>query len=497
MSVAEQAPTAVRRPKARVSPRFFLSELRLMLGRRRNQAGLLVLAAVPVLISISVKSSLSQPGRDAPDFFRSITDNGLFVALAALTIEIGLFLPLAVSVVAGDSVAGEANLGTLRYLLTVPVTRLRLLLVKLAAIAVGAFTATFVVAVTGAVMGLALFGGGSMTLLSGTQIGFGEGMLRVALAAAYIACGLTALGAVGLFISTLTEQPIAATIATVVFSTSSFILDSIPQVSWLHPYLLTHHWLDFGDLLRDPVAWHNVLLGLYLAVGYVVVFSAAGSEAGRDPGDVGVARALVDRLLDHGPDVVAGDRLDGAQRLRRQTLRDGLDLLGGEAPLQHAEDRRVVLGRDALGVAGPEPVEDGLAQRGRLLGHGGSALRDEGRVALLEAQLLTVAGRHDGGQAQGDPAQHDEEAQPGDRLAERPATSYAGRRGRGPVRSRRPESRRPDADRIQHRQARAEQEAVEQDLPDVLEEQSEHQDLLRPRPGRTSRGPSSGPPSRR
>ncbi len=95
-----------------------------MFGRRRNQAGLLVLAAVPVLISISVKSTLSQPGQDAPDFFRSITENGLFVALAALTIELGLFLPLAVSVVAGDSVAGEANIGTLRYLLVVPVTRL-------------------------------------------------------------------------------------------------------------------------------------------------------------------------------------------------------------------------------------------------------------------------------------------------------------------------------------------------------------------------------------
>ena len=67
-----------------------------MVGRRRNQAGLLVLAAVPVLISISVKSTLSQPGQDAPNFFRSITENGLFVALAALTIELGLFLPLAV-----------------------------------------------------------------------------------------------------------------------------------------------------------------------------------------------------------------------------------------------------------------------------------------------------------------------------------------------------------------------------------------------------------------
>src|SRR3954453_2745668 len=165
MSVADLPTTSrhgVRRPVAAVSPRFLLSELRLMLGRRRNQAGLVVLAAVPVLISISVKSSLSRPDRDAPDFFRSITDNGLFVALAALTIEIGLFLPLAVSVVAGDSVAGEANIGTLRYLLLVPVTRLRLLLVKYAAVTVGAFLATFMVSVVGMVMGVVLFGGGSM-----------------------------------------------------------------------------------------------------------------------------------------------------------------------------------------------------------------------------------------------------------------------------------------------------------------------------------------------
>jgi ABC-2 type transport system permease protein len=275
MSVADRSVPAVRRPLAPLSPRLLLSELRLVVGRRRNQAGLVVLAAVPILISIAVKTSVSQPGADAPNFFRSITDNGLFVALAALTIEIGLFLPLAVSVVAGDSVAGEANIGTLRYLLAVPVTRLRLLLVKLAAITVGAFIATFTVAVVGILMGLALFGGGSMTLLSGTQIGFGEGLLRVSLAAAYLACGLAALGAVGLFISTLTEQPIGATIATVIFSSACFILDSIPQVAWLHPYLLTHHWLDFGDLFRAPIEWTNVLAGLYLAAAYVVVFFAA------------------------------------------------------------------------------------------------------------------------------------------------------------------------------------------------------------------------------
>jgi ABC-2 type transport system permease protein len=275
MSVADAPRPTIVRARRPVSPRFFLSELRLVFGRRRNQAGLLVLAAVPVLIAISVKSTLSQPGQDAPDFFRSITENGLFVALAALTIELGLFLPLAVSVVAGDSVAGEANIGTLRYLLVTPVTRPRLLLVKYAGIVVGAFVATYLVMLVGMVMGLILFGGGPMTLLSGTQIPFAAGLLRVFLAASYLACGLAALGAFGLFASTLTEQPIAAMIATIMFSSTSFVLDSIPQVGWLHPYLLTHHWLDFGDLFRDPVAWNNIVAGLALAASYAVVFFAA------------------------------------------------------------------------------------------------------------------------------------------------------------------------------------------------------------------------------
>jgi ABC-2 type transport system permease protein len=265
----------VRSPVKTVSPRFLASEIRLIMGRRRNQAGLLVLAAVPVFIAIAVKTTLSQPGADAPDFFRSITQNGLFVSLAALTIELGLFLPLAVSVIAGDSIAGEANLGTLRYLLTVPVSRGRLLAVKYAGIVVGAFVATFVVTLTGMVAGLVLFGGGALTTLSGTQISFTAGLLRVVLAAVYLACGLAALGAVGLFFSTLTEQPIGAMVTTVVFSTTSYVLDSIPQVSWTHPYLITHHWLDFGDLLRDPVAWNNIAAGLYLALGYAVVFFAA------------------------------------------------------------------------------------------------------------------------------------------------------------------------------------------------------------------------------
>jgi ABC-2 type transport system permease protein len=283
MSAAELT-TPAAMPTRRPSSRFLASELRLVLWRRRNLAGMAVLAAVPILIAIAVKSTAAQPGADAPDFFQSITENGLFVAMSALTIELGIFLPLAVAAISGDAVAGEANLGTLRYLLTVPVSRLRLLVVKYAAIVIFAFIATFLVTAVGMAIGLALFGGGNVTTLSGSQVSFAEGVGRVALASAYIACALASLGAVGLFISTVTEQPIAATIATVVFSTTSLILDSIPQVSWLHPYLLTHHWMAFGDLFRTPIAFDGVLQGLYVAAAYALVFflAAWARFAGKD-----------------------------------------------------------------------------------------------------------------------------------------------------------------------------------------------------------------------
>jgi ABC-2 type transport system permease protein len=280
MSVAE-VPTnatgvALPARSRRTNTRFLRSELWLIFGRRRNWAGLAVLAAVPMIIAIAEK--LSSPGNDGgggPDFFSAITENGLFVALAALSVELPLFLPLAVAAISADSIAGEANLGTLRYLLTVPVERTRMLVVKYAAIVIFAFAATLLVAIVGALIGLALFGGGSIPLLSGTEVSFGEALLRLLAICAYIAVGLAALGAIGLFVSTLTEQPIGATVAVVILNVMSFILDSIPQVSWLHPYLLTHYWMAFGDLLRDPVQLSGIGDGLLAAGIYVAVFWAA------------------------------------------------------------------------------------------------------------------------------------------------------------------------------------------------------------------------------
>ena len=269
MSVADVTAQAPR--KRLVSSRLLRSEVRLIGGRRRNQMGLLVLALVPIVLAISVKVS-SRNARGGPDFLDSVTSNGLFVPLAALGVEMGIFLPLAISMLAGDAVAGEANLGTLRYLLTVPVSRTRLLAVKYASLGIGALWGVATVAVAGAVIGVALFGTGPLTTLSGSQLEFPAALGRLLLVVLYLSAGIAALGAVGLFISTLTEQPIAATIALMIFTILSWILDAVPQLEWLHPWLIVHEWLSFADLLRDPPLWDNVLRGLGVDAVYAAVF---------------------------------------------------------------------------------------------------------------------------------------------------------------------------------------------------------------------------------
>jgi ABC-2 type transport system permease protein len=258
----------------RFSTRFFRSELMLIFGRRRNWVGMATLASVPVLLVIAAKVS-PPAGSDGPPFINQITQNGVFAALAALTLEMPLFLPVAIAAISGDSIAGEANLGTLRYLLAVPVDRTRLLVVKFAAIVVFAFAATMLVAGVGALLGLTVFGSGPIVSLSGSVLPFWDGVQRLVLVCLYLTVCLTALGAIGMFVSTLTEQPIGATIAILVLAVGSEIMDTIPQLSAIHTYLPTHYWTAFADLLRDPMTADRTIPGLLSALSYVAIFGTA------------------------------------------------------------------------------------------------------------------------------------------------------------------------------------------------------------------------------
>lgn len=253
--------------------RLLRSELRLVLTRLRNVALLATLSSGPVLIGVAVKLSAPDSSNgEGPPFLTSITQNGLFLAFTSLVVALPVFLPLAVSVVAGEAVAGEANLGTLRYLLTVPVDRTRLLFVKYVSIVVYGAIATLLIATVGVVTGVLLFPVGDVTLLSGTTVPFAEGLLRTLAVVGYVTVALAAVAAVGLLISTLTEVPIAAMCATLVVVVLLEILDQVPQLDFLDQWLLPHDWLAFGDLLRDPVALGGVTHGLLVQGGYIAVF---------------------------------------------------------------------------------------------------------------------------------------------------------------------------------------------------------------------------------
>ncbi len=251
--------------------RLLRSELRLMFRRWRNLALLGVLVVLPVVLGIGLRVSSPDGGGDGPNasFFAQLAGNGVFLSFLALTM-----LPLVIAVVSGDSVAGEAGLGTLRYLLTVPAGRTRLLSVKYVAVVIFGLVACLLVSAVSLIMGVILFPIGPVTLLSGTTVSLADGLLRLLYVTLYVAAGMAALAAIGLAISTLTEHPIGAIAALLVLAVASEVADNVAQFAVIHPYLPTHFWLSFDSLLRAPIDTGTLLHGLLSFAVYIVIFGS-------------------------------------------------------------------------------------------------------------------------------------------------------------------------------------------------------------------------------
>ena len=258
--------------------RLFRSELRIVFLRPRNLALLGVLSVAPVFLGVVLRINTPPPGAGGPsgagEFIGQVADNGVFLSLLAIFVLMTLVLPLSIAVVSGDSMAGEAGLGTLRTLLTVPAGRIRLLVTKYLMIVVFSVVACVLVAGLGLLMGAMLFPIGPVTLLSGDTVSLADGLGRLALIVGYVAIALAALGALGIALSTFTQHAIAVMAAVLVIVMISEILDAVSQVAVIHPYLPTHFWLSFDALLRIPVAWSQVLHGITSFGVYTVIFGA-------------------------------------------------------------------------------------------------------------------------------------------------------------------------------------------------------------------------------
>ncbi len=262
------------------------TELRLLMRRRRVWLCWTLLCALPALVAVLLATTriAPPPGRGGA-FLSAVVTNGQLFPAAALALVLPVFLPITVAIVAGDSVAGEASTGTLRYLLVRPVGRARLLVAKLVSVAAFVLLAVLLVTVTGYGVGVAAFGfgpdaslggTGGIASLSGAVLSPAELALRTAGTVGYLALCMLALGAIGLFFSTLTDSPLAAALGVLAFVVTSAALLPLDAADAIETFLPTRHWLAWVDLYRDPVLWRGIREGVTIQAGYVLVaFGAA------------------------------------------------------------------------------------------------------------------------------------------------------------------------------------------------------------------------------
>jgi ABC-2 type transport system permease protein len=250
-------------------------ELRKLFHRPRTWITVFLLCLLPTIVAIflAITKIGPRPGQ-GPAFLSAVLTNGQLYPAAALAIVLPIFLPLAVAVVAGEAIAGEAAIGMLRYLLARPVGRTRLLIAKLISVVVYTGFAVVAVAATGYAVGVLVIGtqpGISTVTVSGTTLTTGQLILRAALMMLYIGWSMLGVAAVSLFLSTLTSSALGAALGGIAVLIASTVLVGLDAASSVNDWLPTRYWLAFVDLFRDPILWHDVRRGVLVQAIWIAV----------------------------------------------------------------------------------------------------------------------------------------------------------------------------------------------------------------------------------
>jgi ABC-2 type transport system permease protein len=248
-----------------------------LLRRPRTWVSIGLLCLLPTVVAVFVARTdvAPRPGQ-GPAFLSAVLSSGTLFPAAALALVLPLFLPIAVAVVAGDSVAGEASAGTLRYLLVRPAGRTRLLVAKLVTVVVFVMLAVFSVAISAYVVGTQLFGNApvDVTSVSGSSLTAREVAVRTVIAIAYVGWSMMGVASVSLFLSTVSDSSLGAALGALAALVMSQVLVTLDAAASVSPYLPTRYWLSWVDLFRDPVLWHDVQRGAAVQAVYVGVLLA-------------------------------------------------------------------------------------------------------------------------------------------------------------------------------------------------------------------------------
>jgi ABC-2 type transport system permease protein len=261
-------------------------ELAKLFRRPRTYVIAGLLCALPLIVAIFLATTkIPPPPGQGGAFLSAVLSNGALYPAAAMALVLPVFLPVSVAVLAGDSVAGEASAGTLRYLLIRPVSRSRLLVAKLLSLVTFVLFAILAVLVTSYLTGLVLFGQSTtsagvalpadVTSLSGVTITPAGLLLRLLGTVVYIVISMLSVAAIALFLSTITDSALGAAMGALAVLVTSQVLVTLDAAAAIRPYLPTRYWLAWIDFFREPVLWRDIERGAGIQLVYLVVLLGA------------------------------------------------------------------------------------------------------------------------------------------------------------------------------------------------------------------------------
>jgi ABC-2 type transport system permease protein len=271
-------------------------ELWKLFARKRTYIGFGAYLLIEVLI-LSILQLPSMRGWfkhmvEAQGYLSAHYNSGLTLGFAIVSWTVMIFGPLFLALVAGDVVSKEVEDGTLRMILSRPVSRLRVVLVRYVAVLIYTFVLCLFIAGSALLVALARNGVGGLFVFAPTVkilalYEFGPGLQRFLLAIPMMTLSFFTVTSVGFFFSCCNMKPAAATILCLAFYFIDMILHSNPQFASIREYFLSTHMLAWLNVFRplvpimDMVQDYAYLLGVdgtFLVLG-IMVFQSRDFKA--------------------------------------------------------------------------------------------------------------------------------------------------------------------------------------------------------------------------
>lgn len=226
----------------------------------------------------SMIRQLESNGYPAQEFISSLT-----IATVMLFPIAYVLLPLYVALVGGDLVAKEAEDGTLRMILSRPISRLRLLLIKWLAGAIFSALLVFALGTIGLILTSVFFHwGGLFAFVPGELFSVLDGSTGLRhYAAAHLLLVVKACTILGLafMFSCFNVKPAAATILALSVTFVSFVLMQIPFFKDLQQWFFTYHLDIWQNMFAQPIPWWRIGESLSILLGFNVTFLVIGCAA--------------------------------------------------------------------------------------------------------------------------------------------------------------------------------------------------------------------------